>query len=70
MVSLILLDRIGSEHFVSHRVVHFLDLEVLNFSFGQGVYFWELPDACIGLDIKPLSHRQVVDIVLQVIHDA
>ena len=65
-----LLDFTGSEHFVCHGVVHFLDSEVFDFSFGQGIHFWELPDACIGLDVKPLSHRQVVDIVLQVIHDA
>ena len=60
---------IGSEHFVSHRVIHFFDLEILNFLLGQGIHFWELPDTCIGLDIEPLSHRQVVDIVLWVIHD-
>ena len=63
-------DRIGSEHFISHRVVHFFDLDFFDFSFSQGVHLWELPDACVGLDIKPLSHRQVVDIVLWVIHDA
>ena len=69
MVSFMLLDLVSLEHFVSHRVIHFFDSEILDILFGQGVHFSELPDACIGLDVEPLSHRQVIDIVLQVIHD-
>ena len=57
-------DCIGLEHFVSHRVVHFFDLDLFNFSFGQGIHLRELPDACVDLDIEPLSHRQAVDVVL------
>ena len=62
-------DLIGLEHFSCHWVIHFLNLEAFNFLFGQSIYLWEPPDACIGLDVKPLSHGQVVDVVLWVVHD-
>ena len=69
MVSFVLSDFVGSEHFSCHQIIHFLDLDGFDFSFSQGVHFWELPNTCIGLDIEPLSHRQVVDVVLWVVHD-
>ena len=62
-------DFIGLEHFGCHWVIHFFDPEVLDLLFCQGIHFWELPDTCIGLDVKPLSHRQVVDVVLWVVHN-
>ena len=64
-----LLDFIGSKHFSCYWVIHFLNLEVFDFSFGQGIHLWELPDACIRLDIEPLFHGQVVDVVLWVVHN-
>ena len=63
-------DFIGSEHFGWHWIIHFFDVEIFDFSFSQGIHFWELPNACVGLHIEPLSHRQVVDVVLWVVHDA
>ena len=69
MVSFILSDCIGLEHFVGHGVIHFFDSDLFNFLFSQGVHFRELQEACIDLDIEPLSHRQVVDVVLWVVHD-
>ena len=65
----VLSDFIGSEHFSCYGVIYFLDSEGFNFSFSQGVHFWELPNACIGLDVEPLSHGQVIDVVLWVVHD-
>ena len=69
MVSFILLDCIGSEYFVGHGVIFFFDSDLFDFSFGQGIHFRELQESCIDLDVEPLSHRQVVDAVLRVVHD-
>ena len=65
----VLSDFIGLEHFGCYGVIHFLDLEDFDFSFGQGIHFRELPNACIGLDVEPLSHGQIVNVVLWVVHD-
>ena len=66
---LVLSDFISFEHFGCYWVIHFFDSEGFDFLFGQGIHFWELPDACIGLDVEPLSHGQAVDVVLWVVHN-
>ena len=70
MVSFISSNCIGLKHFVGHGVVFFFDLDLFDFSFGQGVHLRELQEACIDLNVEPLSHRQVIDAVLRVVHDA
>ena len=67
MVSFVLSDCIGLEHFIGHRVVFFFDSDLVDFSFGQGVHLRELQEACIHLDVEPLSHRQVVDAILWIV---